>query len=107
MKREELKIGDIIVVECAWLGRPTVHYVLTEVKGQRVFCSFFGDVNCGDRPAGWYEAEGDIKDEIILVARPNRPQVAFSRNYFHKPSYSDMPDFEILYKREDAEQFLD
>lgn len=99
MRREDLELGDIMVVETAWLGRPTVHYVLTEVKGKRYFCSFYGDVNCGDKPAGWYNAEGELPDGCILVARPTHPNNVFSRDYFKC--------FDILYKRDDAEDFLD
>lgn len=109
MRREELELGDIVVVETAWLGRPTVHYVLTEVKGKRCFCSFYGDVNCGDKPAGWYEAEGELPDGCILVARPTHPHNAFSRDYFGYDSWDELrehPYFEILFKREDAESFL-
>ena len=108
MKRNELKIGDIIVVETAWLGRPTVHYVLTEVNGEKIFCSFFGDVNCGDTPAGWlgYNDDG-LPSGCILVARPKEAYSAFSRDYFGK-SFGDWgePIFDILYKREDCEKYL-
>lgn len=107
LKRDDLRVGDIVVVETAWLGRPTVHYIMTELNGQRILCAFHGDVNCGERPSGWYEAKGELPSGTILVARPTHPYNVFSREYFKKDSWNDNPWFEILYKRDDAEDFLD
>lgn len=111
MKREDLQIGDIVVVETSWFDRPTVHYVVTEVNNTRYLVSFYGDVNCGDRPAGFYDLDGgDLPHGTILVARPTHPHWAFGRNYFYQEEYMNetpRPYFEILYKREDAEKYLD
>lgn len=102
MKLSELHLGDIIVIDYSWFGRPTIHYVVTEVKGERLLCAFHGDINHGDRPRGWLEInDSNIPDGTILVARPNHPYVAFSREYFKKDICDKEPPFEILYVKDE------
>ncbi|MDV3429121.1 MAG: hypothetical protein LIR50_19185 [Bacillota bacterium] len=96
MKVNELRVGDIVVVNNSYMGRPTCHYIVIEVNGEKYLSSFYGDVNCGPYACGWYEYnDNELPFGTILVARPKFQYGVFSRQYDNKEW------FEILYKNEE------
>jgi hypothetical protein len=91
MKRNELQVGDIVICDYSWLGRPMVYYV---VLGQ-VMVSFKGDVNCGNRPAGWCEINDDqLPFETVKVYRPKWFGDTFNGDFENESLY------ECIYSKE-------
>lgn len=87
MKRNELKRGDILVVDhsdvLGW--RPTCYYV---VMGDIAVC-FKGDVNFGNRPMGWLDRideDDDLPMGAIAVYRPTHITYTFNGD-FENPKY--------------------
>ena len=66
-------------------GRPTVYYV---VIGEYMI-SFDGDVNCGERPMGWYYThetgsnDNELPMECVKVYRPKHITHTFIMAHFH------------------------
>ena len=97
MKRNELRVGDIVVCDYSWLGRPTVYYVvLGETTIGNIMVSFDGDVNCGDRPSGWYPInDNNLPSECIRVYRPTWIGNTFNGDFDNEEHY------ECLYRKDD------
>ena len=92
MKKSELRNCDIVVCDYSWLGRPTVYYV---VIGD-VMVSFNGDVNCGDRPMGWYEVNDDeLPMDCVKVYRPKHITNTFNGDFENEDIY------ECIYEKVD------
>lgn len=89
MKRTDLKNCDIVVCDYSWFGRPTVYYV---VIGEYMI-SFDGDVNCGERPMGWYYThetgsnDNELPMECVKVYRPKHITHTFNGDFDNEEYY--------------------
>lgn len=94
MKRTDLRNCDIVVCDYTWMGRPVVYYV---VIGE-IMVSFNGDVNCGDRPQGFYFINDDeLPMECVKVYRPKHFTNTFNADFENEDVY------ECIYSNEEEE----